>query len=110
MARDDRPQQPNLFGGIDPAPMCGPMRSPRADGYAAEPGTGPAGETCGSCAHCRGRHFTRCRPGARPRKFYKCAANMTEWTNSRDSDVLVHSPACRFWTPPRAPSLDRRAP
>jgi hypothetical protein len=99
MARDTRPKQPNLFGGVDPAAVRGALRSPPAAGYPAAPGTGPEGETCGSCSHCRMRLFTRQRPGARPRKFYKCGANRWAWTHGRESDVLVHSPACRLWAP-----------
>lgn len=93
---DPRPAQATLFGAPEPAKVDrGAYRSPRPSGYAAEPGTGPAGETCGTCGHCRWRELVRRRPGARPRRFYKCAAATPSWTNDRSSDVLLTSPACR---------------
>ncbi len=55
-------------------------------GYIYHPGTGPEGETCGSCRHiCKGR------------RWHKCALNKARWTRSRGSDVLVKSPACKYW-------------
>jgi hypothetical protein len=55
-------------------------------GYADRPGTGPAGETCGSCEHvCKGKHYA------------KCDLSRRRWTRSRGTDVLVRSPACRKW-------------
>ena len=55
-------------------------------GYAARPGTGPAGETCGTCER-------RVRFG----RFSKCRLIKVLWTHSRRTDVLVRSPACRHW-------------
>lgn len=55
-------------------------------GYAASPGTGPAGETCGSCAHC-----------VRRKRYYKCGLNQASWTASRATDILKHAPACVRW-------------
>ena len=51
-------------------------------GYYQPPGTGPEGETCGSCKHiARGRHWA------------KCELSRRAWTRSRGADVLVKAPA-----------------
>jgi len=55
-------------------------------GYYQPPGTGPAGETCGTCKHI-----------ARGRRWAKCALSRGKWTSSRGTDILVKSPACRKW-------------
>lgn len=62
----------------------------RAAGYAAQPGTGPAGESCGSCAHCCAK--------VRGKTYYKCELMMAAWSTCRSTDVLVGSPACERWT------------
>jgi len=75
----------NLFG--EPVDMSANRRSksPKKRGYAWPPGTGPSGETCGSC-----RHIIRVQS-----RFPKC--NLTKWTNGAATDILVRSPACKFW-------------
>ena len=60
-------------------------RDPEPKGYAAPPGTGPEGETCGSC-----RHIMRV-------PWAKCGLVKDRWTHSRGSDVKVRAPACRRW-------------
>jgi hypothetical protein len=55
-------------------------------GYYYHPGTGPEGETCGSC-----KHIT---PG---RRWRKCGLNRARWTHSRGTDILVRAPACKYW-------------
>ena len=52
----ERAQSRSLRGG----------RRYTANGYAAQPGTGPAGETCRSCTHCVAKGWSE-------RVFYKCA-------------------------------------
>lgn len=54
-------------------------------GYYYHPGTGPAGETCGSCAHIIGR------------RYKKCSLNQARWTHGRGTDILARSPACKYW-------------
>lgn len=81
----------DLFGNEyreDVKPSGRPHRSTkgRKNGYAWTPGTGPEGETCGSCLH-------RAKRG----KFSKCKLVREKWTNSYGTDVLVKSPACRKW-------------
>jgi hypothetical protein len=55
-------------------------------GYAAPPGTGPAGETCGSCQH-----------DSASRRYHKCLLNARLWGHTRRSDILARSPACAKW-------------
>lgn len=59
-------------------------------GYAWGPGTGPEGETCGSC-----EHSVRVRGGVR--KFSKCELMRARWTHGPGSDILLKSPACKKW-------------
>lgn len=97
MATSERPVQNSLFGGTEPARAeRGEFRSPQANGYAAPPGTGPAGETCGTCSHCSVRVHTS---AGRNRKFYKCGVMVQTWSFCRSTDVLASSPACRLFAP-----------
>lgn len=54
-------------------------------GHVDFPGTGPVGETCGSCQH---------KVGGR---YLKCKLNEARWSAYRGSDILAGSPACRKW-------------
>lgn len=65
-------------------------------GYAARPGTGPVGETCGSC-----RHRTRVEHA---RSYPKCDLARHKWTGGRGSDILVKSPACERWADANSPA------
>ena len=58
-------------------------------GYAWKPGTGPEGETCKTCAHCTRLIMSK--------PFHKCGKARSHWTGSRRTDILVGSPACKFW-------------
>lgn len=60
-------------------------------GYADKPGTGPAGETCGSCKFCM--------VGYR-RRFKKCELNKAAWTHTRRTDILTGAAACAKWEKP----------
>jgi hypothetical protein len=55
-------------------------------GYRGRPGTGPAGETCGTCKHL-----------CRFKKYSKCGLMHRLWTNGLGTDILQKSPACNFW-------------
>lgn len=55
-------------------------------GYYQPPGTGPEGETCGSCKHI-----------VRGRRWLKCELSRCRWTHSRGTDILSKAPACRKW-------------
>lgn len=59
-------------------------------GYAAQPGSGPGGETCATC-----RHLARKRRAART--CLKCELNRGAWTRAPGTDVRAGSPACQRW-------------
>jgi hypothetical protein len=58
-------------------------------GYAAPPGTGPAGETCRTCDH-----YVIVRHA---KTYPKCDLNRACWTGGRRSDILVSAAACAKW-------------
>lgn len=68
-------------------------------GFAAIPGGGPAGETCGSCSHL-------CRTGSGRKTYFKCGLMRAIWTFGPGTDVKARSPSCRYWErrPPKAPT------
>lgn len=57
-------------------------------GYAAAPGSGPAGESCKTCKHLSGHQ--------RGKKFYKCG--LMKWTFGAGTDIRLKSPACWHWS------------
>lgn len=61
-------------------------------GYADKPGTGPAGETCGSCKH----HIVK----RMAKDYHKCDRTRRLWTGGRRSDILVRAAACSKWEKP----------
>lgn len=69
-------------------------RSPIPRGYYYSPGTGPAGETCGSC-----KHIVRKQLG---KVYLKCELNRARWTGGGGSDIRSRSPACKYWEPVEA--------
>jgi len=88
-ANDER----DLFGDVPVGQPTASGRGPQGGkrytiprGYIALPGTGPIGETCGSCKHI-----------ARFRKWRKCALNRPRWTGGPGTDILARSPACSRW-------------
>lgn len=58
--------------------------------YAAQPGSGPKGETCGSCKH------KVLREGVAGR-YIKCALTRAAWTGGGATDIKARSPACEKW-------------
>lgn len=93
MARADAPLQGSIFGTAEPARPIPNRHTVTPAGYAARPGSGPEGETCGTCQHCRAKGN---RAGSRT--FYKCGLMVRAWTCGRGSDVLLKSPACARWS------------
>jgi hypothetical protein len=73
---------------LTPAERKKLFRNTSARGYAAPPGTGPEGETCGTCASLH-RHQMQ-------KTYLKC--NRVKWTLGKATDILARSPACRLWT------------
>jgi len=62
-------------------------------GYAAPPGTGPAGETCKTCAHITHKRMAKA--------YIKCGLMMAVWTGGPGTDIKAGSPACAKWEKPR---------
>lgn len=59
-------------------------------GYYMPPGTGPTGETCGTCEHIVYR-------GNTAGHYLECLRAKAKWTHGRKSDILAGSPACSGW-------------
>lgn len=59
-------------------------------GHAAIPGSGPEGETCGTCMH-------RCRRRGSSKVFQKCGLMCHYWTNGYGTDIRCKDPACKMW-------------
>jgi hypothetical protein len=68
-------------------------RGSKFRGYAAPPGTGPAGESCKTCAHYTHGHNSE----GRGRKWPKCGLMRQLWTHGPGTDIRAGSPACRKW-------------
>lgn len=58
--------------------------------YAAQPGSGPAGETCGSCEHKTAR-------GNVAGRYLKCLLTRPQWTKGSATDIKARTPACSKW-------------
>lgn len=54
-------------------------------------GSGPAGESCGSCRHAVPTH------SGSGKRFYKCALVRAYWTRGDGSDIKLRWSACRSW-------------
>lgn len=80
----------DLFGEVPPS-VPKVSTAGQAHGYAAMPGTGPVGETCGSCRHLYRKRMAK--------TYLKCLLYQTRWTGGHGSDVLAGSPACQKWQP-----------
>lgn len=66
-----------------------PARKPTSlNGYAAPPGTGPAGMTCKDCQHKQ----TMGNYGSK--RFIKCELRRATWTHGEGTDIRAGSPAC----------------
>lgn len=66
----------------------GLRQRPKTTGYAATPGTGPAGETCKTCRH-RVRKYTG------SKTFNKCG--LVKATCGPGTDIKISAPACGRW-------------
>jgi hypothetical protein len=64
-------------------------RLSRKHGHAAVPGTGPAGETCGSCEHLVRKTMSK--------TYLKCGIMVAYWTGGEGTDVRAGDAACRRW-------------
>jgi hypothetical protein len=73
------------------------VRRDRAHPYA--PGSGPTGQTCGTCAKCIQRREYR-------RNFYKCRVMQKSWSRGPSTDIRLKDKACLAWEP----KIDRVEP
>ena len=64
-------------------------RLSKKHGHAAVPGTGPKGETCGSCVHLYRREMSK--------TYLKCFLMRAYWTGGEGTDVRAGDAACRRW-------------
>ncbi len=71
----------DLFGKV-------PKQWP-GNGYAATPGSGPEGMTCGDCVHAA-------RLGYHNKKYWKCGIGHI--SHSDASDIRKSAPACRLFS------------
>lgn len=65
----------------NPAPLAG---------YAAPPGTGPAGETCRTCRFYTVQSYTQ-------NRYRKCGLMRDDWTRGPGTDIKARAAACRKW-------------
>lgn len=71
-----------------------PKRKPIVkNGYAAQPGTGPADKRCADCKH---KH-TMSNTGNK--SWIKCELRRATWTNGEGTDIRAGSPACSKFEP-----------
>jgi hypothetical protein len=73
------------------APMTGKKKrkpTPKR-GHYFTPGTGPAGETCGTCKHLFRNRMAKI--------YLKCGLNRQNWTGGEGSDIRAKDAACKFW-------------
>jgi hypothetical protein len=84
----------DIFGNeitIEQAREIKARKTPAPKGYAALPGTGPEGETCGSCRYLYRRQYAK--------TYLKCELMKPYWTGGQGSDIRAKTPACRRWEP-----------
>ena len=77
---------------LPPHVVASAKRLSKKRGHAAAPGTGPAGETCGSCTHLHENRMAR--------TYWKCLLTRSCWTGGERTDVRRSDPACSKWKAP----------
>ena len=81
-----------IFGEPLPHDVAEKLNRPkgRTDrAHAALPGTGPDGETCGSC-----KFLVRFRQA---NAWFKCGLREKQWTGGHATDICKKDLACRHW-------------
>ncbi len=85
----------DLFGDPikEPSTAKAVRKKTKASGYIRQPGTGPDGETCGTCKHRIVRYYSK--------RYHKCGLFIAGKQNTHGvgSDIRVRSPACSKWEP-----------
>lgn len=64
-------------------------KDPVPRGHIMPPGTGPAGETCGSCKHLFRNRMAK--------TYLKCELNRPRWTGGGATDIRARDAACQKW-------------
>jgi hypothetical protein len=67
------------------------VKHPADRAHPYPPGSGPRGQSCGTCAKLCARHFSK--------TYFKCHVLMGSWTSGRATDVRKKDPACLCWEP-----------
>lgn len=62
----------------------------RGNAHPYPPGTGPKGETCGTCRMCVKNPY-------RDRNYYKCRYLKFRWTCGQGTDLRLKDEACFLW-------------
>lgn len=68
-------------------------------GHAAMPGTGPPGQSCGTCGHLYRNRMAK--------TYLKCGLMRRFWTGGGGTDVLARDPACSRWEAPKSAEGDK---
>ena len=79
----------SLFGDEIPNVAPKPQTAKKGGHYAA-PGTGPEGESCGTCRYAVRRKLSS-------KSVYKCELARRCWTHGPGSDIRLKDPACGGW-------------
>jgi hypothetical protein len=87
----DQPMLPLMLLGraLTPDERRAFSKGPRKTGHAALPGTGPAGETCGSCVYLVHKKMAKA--------YLKCELRRATWTGGGGTDVRARDAACSKW-------------
>ena len=67
------------------------VKHPKDRAHPYPPGSGPAGQTCGTCAKLCERRFSK--------TYFKCHVLMKFWTAGPGTDIRKKDPACLCWEP-----------
>jgi len=67
------------------------VKHPTDRAHPYPPGSGPPGQTCGTCAKLCERHFSK--------TYFKCHVLMKFWTAGPGTDIRKKDPACLCWEP-----------
>lgn len=71
------------------AKLSGKRTAPIPRGHIMPPGTGPSGETCGSCKHLYRNRMAK--------TYLKCGLNQARWTGGGATDIRARDAACKMW-------------
>jgi hypothetical protein len=68
-----------------------PVKHPLDRAHPYPPGSGPRGQSCGTCAKLCGRAFRK--------TYFKCHVLKKFWSAGRGTDIRKKDPACMSWEP-----------